>query len=221
MATLLTAFEDTRPLLNDNNVGPSVWIDALLLKFVPKAHRELQILLWENGIPVIKEISSALAVAALATVFTTPPTDIIVPISMKERLNGSSEEYVPLEELDFENVSITQSDILRYYCWREEAVRFVGATTARQVMMRYLKGITVPAATNSPIGFIFGEMYLGPRIAALAAGSVGDESSYVKLTDDANKWIDKIVAANVKGGQSLPVQRIPYRRARRSRNSMF
>lgn len=220
MATLLKAFQDARPLLNNSNTSPELWSNQRLLSFVPKAHRELQILLWENGLPVIKEVSAVIDVAALSTTLTLP-SDLIVPVRLSERADGSTEEFARMEELSFESATITQTEILRYWCWREEEVKFVGSTANREVKMDYLKGLTIPTLVTSSIGFIFGEMYLGPRIAALAAHSVGNSSSAAEFTADAERWVEKIVNANVKNQQGLPIQRVPYRRSRRSTSSII
>ena len=214
MAQLIKAFEEARPLLNDSNASPQRWTDAILLKFVPKAHRELQLLLWKSGIRVLKKVSAIITVNA-GDLLLMLPSDLVEPISLGERLSGSSNEFDPMKELSFSNVTIQQNTTLRFWDWREENINFVGATTDRDILLRYTKGITIPTGTTSPIGFIFGESYLGPRIAALAAASVGGLTQAEELTNDANQWIEQIVSANVNSGQSKPIKRTPYRRGRR------
>lgn len=215
MALASAVFAESQALLND--VAKSIWTDAVLLPFLQKAHRELQVLIWENGLDVIKEITTVIEVAANATSLgASLPTDLLEPKTLQERVNGSTSEndWRDVPEADpLPRISPTVS--IQYWNWREEVIEFIAPTTDREVKLRYFKGLTVPIESSSPIGFIFGETFLGPRTAALAAGSVGNTTRADELNTDSALWIPKILAANVKRGQAIPTRRIPYRRGYR------
>lgn len=215
MATAGTVWVEAQALLND--VAKSIWTDAVLLPFLQKAHRELQVMLWENGLDVIKEISAVISVAVNATTLGAfLPTDIITPITLEERPDAETLEsrWRLVAESDF-LPNVDPSTAIQYWNWREEIISFIAPTTARKVRLKYLKGLTVPTVTGSPIGFIFGEMYLGPRTASLACASVGNTTRADELNADAAFWIPKILATNVKQGQAVPTRRVPYRRSLR------
>lgn len=223
MATAQAALDSARTYLNDQ--GQQIWTNTILLPFLVEAHKDLLLALLLNGIPVLREKSAAINVTAVTGVTLTLPTDLVEPISLKERPQTSTNitDYVRMEEKEFEP-DTPQTDSLRYWCWREEAINFVGATTARTVLLRYWKSLTTITATTTTLGFLLAEVFLGPQTAAYAANSVGNttlaqELAYVKGKEGsvAGSKLAQIIAINVKGMQNLPARRIPYRRYARSR----
>ena len=213
MASASVAFNEARALLND--VAATLFTDAVLLPSLQKAHRELQVLLWENGLSVIKEVTAVIDVAIGATSLgASLPADILEPKTLQERADGSTSEddWVNVSETD--NLPrVDPTTRISYWAWREEVIEFIAPTTAREVKLRYLKGLTVPTSGSSAIGLIFGELYLGPRLASIAVQTLGNTTRASVLIDDAAFWIPKILAANVKRGQAIPTRRIPYRRS--------
>jgi hypothetical protein len=214
MATATAALDSARSYLND--VGKSIWTDSVLLPYLKEAHRDLQIMLFLNGIPVLKERSATLQVAAGAIILANQPADLLEPILMKERSSGSSEGWITMQEQDYES-DIQQMSSLIYWCWREEAINFVGATTNREVLLRYWKGLTLPIDENSILGFIFAEVFLGPQAAGYAAKAVGNITLAAENFDAAKQKLDIIIRANIKGAQGRSSRRVPYRRFSRQR----
>lgn len=221
--TAAAAFSSARVYLNDAN--QQIWTDAVLLPYLKEAHKDLLLVLWLNGIPVIKEKSAAINVTAVSGLVVTLPTDLIEPISLKERLQTSTSvnDYVPMVEKDFEP-DITQTETLRYWAWREETIALVGATTNRTVLLRYYKSIATITGASDSLGFIFAEAFCGPQTAAYAAGSVGNTSLASELLwvnsgnlGVAGGKLDMILRANIKGMQNLPARRLPYRRHSRAK----
>lgn len=222
MANASVAFSSARTYLNDTS--SQIWTDAVLLPYLVEAHRDLLLVLWLNGLPVLREKSAVIDIAALATTVTLP-SDLIEPIWIKERADGSTSnnDWVPMTETEFEP-DIEKVETLRYWCWREQAINLVGATTAREVLLRYWKSLAEPTGASSALGFIFAEHFLGPQTAGYAAGSVGNTSLAAELlfvngqnAGIAGSKLDMIIRANIKGQQNLPARRIPYRRFARSR----
>lgn len=213
MANASVAFGTARALLND--VGATLWTDAVLLPFLQEAHRELQVKLYLKGLPVLKEVSTVLSVPANTTNLSSVgsfPTDVIEPIWLKEKLNGEADSrFIDMEEVDF-IPDIERDTRNRYWCWREEVINILGATVATQVKLRYTKGLTLPTSNGSALGFIFAESYIGPRCAALAAQSVDNVTLYEAQTMESQAKIDEILRANVKGMQNLGARRRPYHR---------
>jgi hypothetical protein len=216
MALTSVALDSARAKLNDQ--GAIFFTDAKLLPHLKDAHRELQVILWREGLPIINEVSNAITVAAGATTFgANLPTDIIEVLTIKERDVGSNDRYQDTTELEFIPEGMEQTDWMRYWAWQEEIVVMPGATKDRQMLIRYRKGLTIPTQGSDPIGFAFGELYLGPRTAALMAGALGNKSTKTELTSEAEMFIEMVVAANVRAQQTLPARRLPYRWNRRRR----
>lgn len=216
MATATVAMDSARVYLNDTQ--KQIWTDAVLLPYLKEAHKDLLLVLWLNGIPVVKEKSASINVTAISGVTLTLPSDILEPIELKERAQGSSENWIPMTELDWEP-NETQASTLRYWCWREEVINFIGATTNRSVLLRYWKSLATIVDASSALGFIMSEAFLGPQTAGYACGSVGNTTLAEELlwvqgqhVGIAGAKLDMILKANVKGQQSLPARRIPYRR---------
>lgn len=221
MALASVALDSARTYLND--VGKSIWTDAVLIPYLKEAHKDLLLILWLNNIPVVKEKSAAIAVTAVSGLELTLPTDFLEPITLKEKLQGSSESYSPMVEVDWEP-DTTQEQNLRFWAYREEKIQFVGATTNRSVLLKYYKSLADIVDATSPLGFIMSEAFLGPQTAGYAAGAVGSttlagELLYIpdKNIGVAGPRIDMIVRANIKGQQNLPARRIGYRRFARRR----
>lgn len=223
MANAVEALNSARSYLNDT--GKSFWTDARLLPYLTEAYRDLLLILHSNGLPVLREKSSAITVAIGATSLTLP-SDFVEPIKLKERLSGSSDTYVPMEEKDFAP-DFDQVENLRYWAFREGAIEFIGATTARQVLLFYQKSLTIPTSAASALTFLYAETFLGPQTAGYAAGALGNttlaEALLYRVGKDedvsiAGSKLDTLIRFNVKGQQNLPARRLPYRRTRRIRS---
>src|SRR3989304_3632608 len=80
MALVSVALDQARAVLNDTSSPPKFYTNTVLLPHLKEAHRELQVLLWENGLPVIKEVTAVIDVAANATSLgANLPVDILEP----------------------------------------------------------------------------------------------------------------------------------------------
>ena len=203
MATLSIAVAMARTLLNDD-VG-NKWPDALLIPKAQVAHRQLQSELALSSIPVTKEQTTTLTVTAGAVnLGLSQPTDMIEPIELKERDVGASDDsWVPMSEVQF-LPSIVKDTTLVYWAWYAQKVNFVGATTNRQVFLRYLKTLTVPTAMGDDLGFPMAENFIGPQIAYIATGDV-------RFGDAAQTALSNLIRTHVKGMQGMPRRRLPYR----------
>jgi hypothetical protein len=201
MANVSVALATARTLLNDD--GATIWTDAVLLPKLQEAHRELQCALWEAGSPVVREESSALLVMAGQTdLGANQPADLVAPFKLWEA-SASTEDWVPMTEVDFIPLGTATSATLTYWAWRKEKILFLGATANRRVKVQYRKSLTLPVSVNDPIGIIFGEIYLGARTAALAAGSVGNKEVLAAASQMAANNFNKVIVAN-RGRQSPP-----------------
>ena len=200
MANASVALAQARTLLNDDLA--TVWTDTVLLKKLEIAHQELQSLLWNSGSPAVRGESALISVTAAATdLGANQPADLLAPYRLVEYTDAG---ITPLEMTEVFSipVGIAQTTTLIYWAWKEEKIVFLGSTANRKIKIFYRKLITIPIDGTKAIGLLFGELYLGPRIAALAAGSVGNFEVMNALTNMANSSFARVLEAN-RGQQNV------------------
>lgn len=201
-----------------NDYGQTFWTKELLQNFLAEAHRELQAQLYLSGLPVIKKTSAIIQVVGVASpdsgqkvaVTMTTLSDLLEPITLWERASGSSEDFVECKQKSWEPET-QGGDKIIYWDYTGELIYVLAPTTNREVKVRYNASITIPVADEDLLGFTFAELYIAPRTAALAARSIGSRNAYIDLTQLAEKRLEIVIAANIKGQQALPVRRKPYR----------
>src|SRR5438128_3118184 len=149
MSTARSALDSARVYLND--VNSQIWTNTVLIPYLKEAHKDLLLVLWLNGIPVLREKSAIINVNANVITLTLP-SDLLEPIWLKERAQSSSDDWIPVTETEFEP-DLNKDTTLRYWAWREEAINFIGATTNREVLLRYWKSIATIVDSTSALGF--------------------------------------------------------------------
>lgn len=207
------SLDSSRAHLND--IGATIWTNTVLLPFLQEAHRELRAIVILNGIPVTNEVSSIIAVPAGTSDITglgTYPTDLIVPIWMKERQQGQTlDDFIEMTPRDF--LPDVNPDIwLFWWCWRHEKVFVNPSLNNEDIQLRYRRQIPTPAATGDSLGWLNAEMYTSYRTAALACQSIGEIEKAQGLDAQAKANLDTVVRLNAKQIQTLPARRRPYHR---------
>ena len=194
MALASVALGTARTFLNDDEAN--VWTDAVLMPKLREAHRELQVKLWVVGSPIVRGESSRLTVTAGQTSLVSTPSDLLAPTSLIEATSPAGVDWEPMTEVSYIPKTVSVSGKLIYWAWREELIKFLGSSSDRSVIVYYRKAITIPTVVSDPIGILFGELYLGARIAAMAAGSVGNEPVFNQLSALSKANFDDVVRAN-------------------------
>jgi hypothetical protein len=212
MATVAgTVVVEVQGLLNDPT--GSIYPTQALLPFLNKAYRELQTKLNALGISFSKEVIGVIPFLTGNTNLSDGaglPSDFLHPVELGERLLGSEDKFIPIEEREWEPDTKPANE-LRYWTWREEALYFVGALTDRQIYLRYIKSLTPIAAIENPILINDSQTFLAQRTAALAALLLGQNSTRSRdlMTDlySANGPWEDMKATKVKRLQNIPVRR--------------
>jgi len=223
--TVSDVMASVRGYLND--VDAVVWTDAHLLPLIQEAHRELQLELSLNDIAVVRvqitnaPTTSGLMFPAYATSLTAAglmPNDLVEPIEVNERDWGDTtpEDYLEMQRLPW-LPNYSQCNFLYFWAWEQEDIKFLGATVARDLQIRYRSSLSTPLNNNSTMGFLRAQLYVGPRAAALACQNTKDFKSFNNFNTQAMTNLDKLIRTNVKNDQGTGVRRIPYRRAGRVR----
>lgn len=198
-----------KPLLNDPQ--GIIYTDTALLPLLKKAYRELQARLSRAGMGVAKEVSSVVPVNAGVIALgdgSGLPSGLLYPIELKEGDRGASiQNFFPMGEATWEP-TFEQTGELKVWAWREEEIKFTGATTNRDVSIRFMKGLTEISSGSTPVTIINSELFLESRTASIAAAVLGENYTRAQALDaDAEKWYDVLVGTLVKRGQRIPTRR--------------
>ena len=212
----------TRGILNDEEA--TNWPDQKLIPKLRFAFQELEaeLLLW--GIPILSTTILVMTVPAWVPPTTKDdldydmsalpgyPTDMILPIWMKERQLGESREnFVDMVETSYvPNVSIDTA--LRYWSWREGKIFLRGALWDNQIQLRYQRILPIPGVNTDSIFVPLGQLFLAYRTAALCAESIKDRVAKTDFLAQANYNLDRLIRMNVRQQQNIPAKRRPYHR---------
>jgi len=208
-----------------NDFGQKNWVKENLQQFLAEAHRDLQLQLQLNGIPVIKKKSTIATIPIVGLSPYTGPVqwpeqstalaDLIQPLECWERPTGSTLEsdWNLMTPKSFLPAMDPVQDLI-YWSWMEEQILFIGSTALKDVKLYYNGGIKIPVADEDLMGFLNAESYVAPHLAALAADSVGAPNLSARLERRADKNLELILQANILAEQGMPISRRPYRHGR-------
>ena len=212
-----------RSLLNDSQ--GNLFTDAVLLPYANSAYRKLQRALGNAGgggfiqddvllvVAAITQTDTSLQVAI--TDATAPPnqlpTDLLVPLKMWERPNGSTQDFVEMVDLTRHGglPSRAQDPTLSVWEWRADGIYFLGATQDTQIRLRYLKAYPDFTDATSPVLIRNSQEALAYATAALAAWARGSPLAE-KWDDAAVDAIEDLVAAAVRREQQSARRRRPF-----------
>lgn len=209
--TAATIIAEARALLNDPS--GALYKDAPMLTLAAKVYRELQTKIAAMGAGSNREITSSPVAVVAGTVALSSgaglPADLLLPVQIWERPSGSGSSVLwePMTELYWEP-NIVIGPYLTYWTWREEEIKFPGATTDREVKIRYKKALTAITATTTPIAILNATTWLGQRLAAVAALTLGNNPTRAAALqgDLGDLWSD-FKTTLVRQKQGTPVRR--------------
>lgn len=212
-----------RSLLND--AAGNLFTDGVLLPYLNAAYRKVQrelaniqssSSLTDNATLVVSAVASVdPSVQVGVTDATAPPnqlpSDLLVPVKLWERLNGSTDNFLEMVDLTDHGglPSRPQGVSLDIWEWRADGLYFIGATTDRQVRLRYQKAFPdlVDATSNVLIRNAQESLaYFTAAMAAMARGSPLAEKWDQAGTDALE---DLIIRATQREQQSVRRRR-PY-----------
>jgi hypothetical protein len=167
--------EAAKAFLND--AGRDLYSDGVLLPQLQAANQELEQILEAFGSRIETKVSTAIDVAALATTVTLP-SDFLMPIELWERADGSTSEadWTPMTEQS-DLVGFMQLPTLGFWSFYNNNINLVGATTAREVLLKYERSLASISGSNSPIDVDKFKRYLSRKTAELAARYIGMNST--------------------------------------------
>lgn len=203
--------DEARVLLNDADI--QLYTDAILLPYIKKAYDEITKQLILREVEPIRELSANIPILSSTpspVINNIQIPDLFVPIALKESANQN--DWTPMFMRDWEPDS-EKSDLLRFWAWRGDEIKLLGATVNTYVQVRYYRNLSTLTDANSPIDLAGAKTYLAARAAAIAAASIGGRPDLaVALADDANGAQDILISIELKRRQRFAVRRRPFRR---------
>ena len=215
---LSDVFKQARTLLNDDDA--TNWPDYRLHSKAIVAFEELEAELIIAGIPIIQSISAIINVPSMTiddsqldlSTVTGYPTDMILPIWVKERQVGQmNQDFIDMVEVDF-IPNIDLDVYLHYWCWQKNTIFLRGCLNATQVQLRYQRYLPVPKVNTDSLIIPLGQLFIANRVAALAYQSAGDRQMWLDLTEIATLNLNRILDMNIRELQDMPAKRRPYHR---------
>lgn len=183
-----------RMYLNDMNI--QLWDDSTLMPMLQQAHRELQVQMRQSAAPIMRGYYSE-PISIEQDSFANPPNDLIQPIQL---WSSPTPNFVApnlmTEMIDLPDPSLVNNPLLSIWSFAEQLVRWVPISTTSNVLMIYQRSLPLPAAAGDSISFIEGELWLGPRTAAIAMGTVGEENTSSTAAQNATEWLSAVILAN-------------------------
>src|SRR5882724_3845119 len=212
-----------RSLLND--AQGNLFTDAVLLPYVNSAYRKVQRAMGNSGAGGFLSDDALLVVTAVTaadpslqvslTDATAPPnqlpTDLLVPLKLWERRNGSTDDFAEMVDLTRHGglPSRTQDPVLSVWEWRADGIYFLGATQDTQIRLRYVKAYPDFTDATSPVLIRNAQEAIAYATAALAGWARGSPLAE-KWDEAASDALEDLVAAAVRREQQSARRRRPF-----------
>jgi hypothetical protein len=217
--------DSSAALLNDINL--TVYTYAKQVPFLNIALDDLQEVLQANNVAITNKTDTEIVVnAGVLTIGggggdPALPNGLIEIQRLWERLNGSSSNYIPMVRKEFLPLLVTQTSSLIYWAWMDQVIKFIGATTDRQIRIDFISDVIPKIADeNDNIDIIGSQSFLTYRTASLCAQYLGENETRANLLNgEANSSIDKLLSINTKGRQAITTRRRPFMAGYKSRRS--
>lgn len=201
----------SRAILND--IPADIYTNTALLPFLKIANDEFESELINAGQSVQKVIDTNIDVDE-DEVTLDLPSDLISPIKLFERARTDTEEdqFEPMRQVAWVPVK-DMAEKLGVWDWRDQSVNFVGATTDRTVLLRYIRTLSPITGNNSPVELDTSNNYLAYKTAAEAVSSLAkDYERELKFNSKAAYHLNKLLNIGTRSLQSANrVRRAPFR----------
>lgn len=142
------------------------------------------------------------------------PVDLVEIRGIYERLQGSTDPWIRLSHRDFlpHTIDDLPTDSLMYWIWESQRIKFIGATTPREIKLDYVRTL-FPKVVNASqhLGVINAQTFLMYKTAALMAHFCGENKTRSdELNALAETGIDRALGIGNKARQSIVTRRKPF-----------
>lgn len=216
-----------------NDTAKAVYTYVVQIPYLNMALDELQEEFELNNVPVTNQTSSPAIVVDAGVTEIIPtvvppvvgevyyPTDLIEIQAVWERLNGSSDPYIPVTRREFllhVFDGIVLPDLI-YYSWQDQKIKFNPASTDRDVKLDYIKDLFVEVTDeDDPIGIINSQSYLAFKTAQFCSYFIGENPTRAnELKGLAAVALERNLGISSKGRQAITTRRRPFRSGYKTR----
>lgn len=203
----------SRILARLNDLNQQIFTDTVLLPYAQDAADELQGELEKHGLLVLEKISATIVVPANTVSLSAAsllPSDMLEPQKIEERLSGTTDLFMPMIRRQWEP-DVLATDQLRYWVYREEDIKFVGATTIRDIKIFYLKKLITISALSDTVNVNNAQLFMITKTAAFAARNTGENPTRADALDkDAEDNMDWLISIGAKSKQGTRTRRRPF-----------
>lgn len=187
-----------------NDAAQALWTDAVLLPCVAQAALEFEQHCRVNEISIEVRVGITINVAIGDTSLSQLPVDIIEPISLKERAQGSSDSWSnnisEVQDID-PNATLYQS--INQWAFRNSLIYINPPLTIREVRLFYIGSLTAITATGSTIDLTSSKSFLAVRAAQIAAKNLGQNpTKAMAMQSDVDEAKDLLIRGLVKNTQT-------------------
>lgn len=211
-------------LLNDTAL--SIYTYAVQLPYLKMAVDDLQLQVEANNIAISNDVSAALTISAGVTKITystTPPypADLISIQQIFERDNNTTLDWQEMKRVDFLPEITHLSNFLTWWTWQDQEIRFLGATSDRQIKIHYTSAAIANVTTSSSSIYVYNAIApLAYKTAALCARFIGENPTRAdSLQMEANTAYEYFLSILVKESQVMPSRRRPFMSSYKVRGS--
>lgn len=222
--TAATVMDRAAALLNDSSL--SIFTYVAQIPYLNVALDELQELFEENNIPSTNKVSAVIPITTGTVTLDGAaglPSDLVEIQSLGERTTGTTDTFIPMIRVEFLPQTLVQTMQLIYWAWIGEVIKFIGATSDRDVELNYIASLfsTITASTDT-ISAINSRSFLAYRTAALCAEFIGENPERAEsLNADAILALSRTLNISTKGRQSIVTRRRPFMANYRNRGVLL
>lgn len=192
-----------------NDISGITYNTALLLPFIKDAYEEFQLELELHNVSS-KSTFEFKTIPAGSNLYAPLPPLFVWPEKMEERKSGTADSFTPMFQRDFESNTPT-SNILGFYCFREDGIHLPDASEDRQVLLYYKKAFP---EINDDNDVVFGrsKSYLAAKISAMALHLIAQNNTLAdSCNTKAEEHLKKLVKVYNKMDQGIPYRSIPFK----------
>jgi hypothetical protein len=138
-----------------------------------------------------------------------------------ERADGTTQDWMEMKRCDFLPEITSTSNYLTWWTWQDQEIRFLGATSDREVKIHYTsQAIANVTASTSSIYVYNAIAPLAFKTASLCARYIGENPSRAdSLQMEANTAYEYFLAILVKESQVNASRRRPFMASYKIRGS--
>ena len=211
-------------LLNDTAL--SIYTYAVQLPYLKMAVDDLQLQVEANNIAISNDVSAAINVASGVTKLTyssTPPypSDLVSIQALYEREDLTTQDWMQMRRCDFLPEITSTSNYLTWWCWQDQEIRFLGATSDREIKIHYTSAAIANVTSSSSSIYVYNAISpLAFKTASLCARFIGENPTRAdSLQIEANTAYEYFLAILIKENQVNSSRRRPFMASYKIRGS--